>query len=361
MLNVTATNLPRIMACNGSLKMNEAEAINLDVDNTVRNEGDAAHWFVEQVHSGQSDAVALINSKAPNGVFITGDMHQHLQEYLNYIQNASIEVVTDWNNWKWSITGRADAIKYDAVNYVLEICDLKYGWGIVEPDENFTLISHACAWRIANPDKRIEKIKLTIFQPRPQHHLGSMRTFEFDVLKLNEYQAQIDETLLKPNDFLNTSKQCYKCPAIATCPAARAAQMNAIEATERVFNESVNNEQLDFELDHISRALEILKEREKAFQDLAIHRLKEGQTIKNRSLETSLTNYTWKKDVTAETIEMLSGKDITDKKMVTPAQAISRFGLPEEFVKAFRTRHKKGVKLVRVDINTKAQKMFKQK
>jgi uncharacterized membrane-anchored protein YhcB (DUF1043 family) len=184
-----------------------------------------------------------------------------------------------------------------------------------------------------------------------------VREWEITKDELNDYYRQIVETLTNPSEILTTGLECRNCPAMAFCPAARKAAMNIIEASERVFIEDIDNDSLSFEMDQFKRAAEMLKQIEKSYNDLAIYRLREGQKIPNYSLENELTNRVWQESVTPESIEMLTGKDLTKKQLITPAQA-EKAGLSKETVAALTTRHNKGVKLTRVDINKKAMKVF---
>lgn len=366
-MTITATDLHRFMNCNGSSKMQEPEAT-IEQDQSARNEGIAADWVIEQVSKHGVVPESLINVKSRNGVFITVEMLDYFQEYLNSMKDFTTEVNTDWNDGvSCSITGRADRIKFDALEQHLHVHDFKYGRAIVEPENNWTLISHAIGWYIQSKNANeaagiappiIKNITFAIYQPRASHYKGKIRTWSISFDELLNYMGQIIEAVKNPKDILNTGEHCYKCPFIASCPASRKAEMNGIDATENLYNEQIDNDELDYQLDHLDRALKIITQRKKAFEELAKSRLKKGETIKNRSLEKQLSNTTWKASVTPEFIEMITGKDLTNKKLVTPTQARTVYGIGEEIIATFTERTVKGVKMVRIDANTKAQKIF---
>ena len=70
MLITDATNLPRIMQCNGSILL-QADPVFAERDATTREEGNAAHWLASVVFNGQHTAIEMVDRKAPNGVYIT--------------------------------------------------------------------------------------------------------------------------------------------------------------------------------------------------------------------------------------------------------------------------------------------------
>lgn len=361
MLTVTATDLPRLMACNGSRLMGGFTPP-VDTDDTVRNEGIAADWLVDQVFNMRFTAEELIDRKAENGVYITAEMVEYLEEYLKAVGTigfgAQIEVNTSHAGHGWQVNGRADLTKYHAPSQHLDVGDLKFGWGIVEPEDNWTLISHVFGWIAQHPDKPVSSATITIYQPRPHHPGGHVRSVTLGGNMLAELYHRLTTTLSNPSDALNTGPHCYKCPALATCPAARKAQMNAIDASEKAFVDNIDNANLSFQLDHVNRAMEALKQSQKAYSELALHRLRMGQIIPNYSCETGLTNRQWKQDVTPETIQMLTGINVRKPgDMITPNQA-EKAGVLPEVVAAFTERRNKDVKLVRIDANTKAKQMF---
>jgi hypothetical protein len=354
MLIVTATDLPRLMACNGSRLMGGANPP-VDSDNVVRDEGNAADWLVQQIYNGHFTAEELIDRKAPNGIYITAEMVEFLEPYIH--RPGVIELDTSHAGANWQVNGRADRVNYIRETATLKVDDLKYGWSIVEPEENWTLISHVMGFMAQNPSYPVERAELTIFQPRPHHPDGPVRTWHIDRARIAELYAQMNATLSNPTDILNTSPNCYRCPALAICPAARKAQMNGIEASENAFVDNIDNDNLSFQLDHVARAMKLLKQMHDAYSELALYRLKAGQVVRNYSVENELANRSWLDHVTPEFMQMITGKDISQKQLISPAQA-EKMGITPEVVSAMTTRKQKGFKLARVDADKKAKKLF---
>lgn len=351
MLSLTATELPRFMACNGFKSLGEVEPFN--PSNDLTDEGNAAHWVAEQVHKGSA---VMSLEQAPNGVFITSEMIDFITPYLDFVKTtgAEVEVETSHSGNGWEIRGRADCIRFE--NEELTVADLKYGWRIVEPVENWTLISHAIAWCQKNK-KAPRKINFVIYQPRPYHPEGAIRKWSILYTDLLIYYESLRVTLEHPSDKVKCGAHCYKCKAMSMCPAAQIAAMNAIDVAETAFNSDITNDKLAWMLNNLKRAEEIIKQSYDAYQDLALHRLQDGAKVKGYSVTQALGNTTWNKDINSDVIKAMCGVDVTVSKLMTPAQA-KKVGVPEDIIKDCTHRPNNGLKLVQIDENKLANKFF---
>jgi hypothetical protein len=366
MLSVTATDLPRLLTCNGSRLMG-GYTPPVNVDTTVRDEGNAAHWLVETfMKSDELDLNKFIGVKAYNGIFITDKMVNDVLEYVRHLINAQIEVKTTFDSRSvnateqvpfYEIKGRSDGITHDQSTSTLYVSDLKYGWSIVEPEMNWTLIAHAIGFMANNRELRIKNYVFTIYQPRSHHPLGRVRSWTIDVYKLRELMDLLDHSLRSLTDTLQTSDFCNNCPFLTVCPAFNKAELNGIEASEQAFVDNIDNATLSFKLDQLKRVTKITEQAYKAYKSEALHRVKKGGIIKNYSVDTDLANTSWKAHATPELVQIMTGKDLTKKQLITPTQAIAS-GANEDVVASLTERKQKGFKLVRIDANEKASKMF---
>lgn len=355
MIKLTATQLPRFMQCNGSVFMTNSA---IPSDNIVREEGIAAHWLCEQVFRSKMTAQEYLDVRAPNGVYITQDMIENCSEYLEAIlPYGEIEKELNLAGENWQIGGRADHI--GVLGDTLYVNDFKYGWGIVEPEGNWTLMSHAISALLSldeTPD--FYNICFTIFQPRPFHHAGKVRSWNIDRHELlSIYYTRMLEALNDPQQILQTGSNCYKCPALATCPAAQKAAMNGIDVSEDVFDAEVGNADLSILLDHLKRASDVLDQAYKSYNEIALHRLKKGQIINNYALKTSLSNEQWKDGINVDNIGCFTGLDLTKKALITPTQAKKK-GLDADVAKLLCERVNTGVKLARVSTDEAAKQLF---
>ena len=71
MLSLTATELPRFMACNGYKSLGNIQPF--DSSTELTDEGKAVHWLAEQV-AGGINPETLIGQSASNNLFITDEM-----------------------------------------------------------------------------------------------------------------------------------------------------------------------------------------------------------------------------------------------------------------------------------------------
>ena len=364
MLSLTATELPRFMTCNGVVSMGGVKPF--DQDYTITKEGVAVHWLVEQMFNQENyNPEVFIDQKAPNGIFITPEMVEHIEEYvtdLRIVKTADnyskVEFDTSFNaTSKSKIRGRADSII--RLGTTLIILDLKYGWKIVEPKENWTLLAHAigyCKQQYIKP----EIIEFKIYQPRPYHPEGVVRKWVITIEQLEEYCNILIKTLNNPKKIVQTSEHCYRCESLSQCPAAQIASMNAVDVAETAFNNTIDNDDLSWNIKQLKRSQEILKQSLNAYEDLALHRLKEGQSISDFSIIASFGKTKWNDDLKSDFIKTLTNVDISKKTLVTPAQA-KKLGLTEDVIKAFTYRPSNGFKLVEINENKKAEQLFKPK
>lgn len=361
MIHVTATELPRVMQCNGSIEMIEQNQFVAPGDKTIRDEGIAAHWLVDQCAvKTWNKPDHYIDQKAANGVFITSEMAGHVSDYLATVRMPNIEDAFEYetgfagNNFE--IASRIDHFLYDHIGDVLHINDFKYGYKIVEPKENWTLIAHAIGlcvrWPLAPA-----KVSFGIFQPRARHRDGVYRNWVISYDDLMTLYNQIVNNLDNLTNDLRTGPNCRRCPAMVFCPASSAAGHTAVEESTLAFSENLSNDELSLEMDILRAAQRNLETRLDALEQLAMFRLKKGEIITNYAVEHGKGNWAWRKGVTAEKLAMLTGKDLTNSKLLTPAQARRKINndlVTDTLFDVLAERPSTGVKLRRIDANAQA-------
>lgn len=360
MLTINATDLPRFMQCNGMINLPN---LNISTgDNAARKEGDAAHYMAQCVINRKQTIEELADRKAPNGVYMTAEMADHVNEFIDAIQargdaTGLMESVANFNGENWQVNCRLDYGFYDG--NTLYIDDLKYGWSLVEPFDNWTLLAYAIGYCLTHGIAP-RCIVMTIHQPRPYHPDGGQRSWEIDYVTLTEYYARISSAMANPSNQLQTGSECKNCPSLTFCPAARKAGMNAIDASERTFTDDISNSILAYELDTIYRAESALKNRREALEELAKHKLKNGEIIENFAVEIQLANRRWKDDIDYKLLEVMTGINLHTEKVVTPPEA-KRRGVSDDMISAFAHRPQTGLKLVRISANKRAERIFGKK
>lgn len=338
----------------------KADPNSADIDTTIREEGNAVHWLASAVFNKEFDQASdMVDRKAPNGVFITPDMADHVTDYLSVTDRSPnsirfIEHETSHSGTNYRVNGRADQVSHNGVNVFVD--DFKYGYTIVEPEMNWPLISHAIGFCSTLPFQP-EEIIFTIIQPRASHIDGSVRQWSISCRKLLELYQILSNTLNAPNNLLNTGAHCYKCPAYASCVARMNAELNAIEATAIAFNANITDAELSARIETVDRAVQLLQQTKKAYEEQVIHRIKNGAVFPKLSMQDDFANRSWKDWATAETVKALTGKDLTKAQLISPRQA-ELAGISSEVIATLTERKFKGSKLVKGDVSKKAKKLF---
>ena len=357
MINVTADNLPRVMQCTGSLFLDPVTLP--DVPNEDRQKGIAADWLIEQVYKTGQPPETFIDRKAANGIFIDGDMVDYVADFLNARHdNDKIQVegeIGDGSTWRVGCRDDRERLLVDH----LYIDEFKYGFRIVEPTMNWTLLAHAFRYVQNSREPYPKKFTFTIYQPRAFHPKGDVRSWSCSFDELQTYYAQVQERLSNPPNVLTTGPNCVNCPKMHGCPAASAAGMNAIDVSLSAYLDNISNKDLSLFLDTLEHGATMIKQLQKAYGGLAQHRLTAGEVVPNYSLERSLTNRKFHDFVTVDYVKALTGVDVSKPTLPTPAEA-ERLGVNKEIMKTLAERHNSGMKLARIDDNDKANKIFNQ-
>jgi len=363
MTEFDASALPRLMQCGASKSMpGFTPEPGMEAANDERQIGIAAHWLAMMALRGAiSDAFELADRKAPNGIYITPEIATHVDEYVTRVRSRRGELYAFEVPISYSpapgiqINCRPDSLISD-YGHNIYIDDFKYGWRIVEPEMNWTLIAYAAAHLATHVIDHGTLIHFTIHQPRPYHMNGAVRTWTITAGQMHSLALQIAASLSSNSDILQSGPSCYKCPSLGNCAAARKAGLNSIDIAEHPFDENLSSDILSEELDEIQKAQSALKMRGEAIEELLYHRAINGASIKGRALIANTGTLEWREYVTADMLRMLTDKTVSKEKLITPTQAKKL--LPETVIDTLAIRPNKGMKLVRIDAQKLAQKMF---
>lgn len=352
MLETTATELPRLMHCIGSYYM--PASLPPDIDKDARDEGNAAHATAKMLFNGQHVEPGM---KVYGTFILTDDMLDHVKSYIGNLDCGDVEIETSFEGHGFRINGRADHIKYRPELSLLTIDELKYGFRLIEPENNWTLIAHALGWCIRN-NVAPNTISFRVHQPRPYHPDGFLREHRITYVELMDLYTRISQRLGAPTDELTTDPDvCRKCRALPKCSAARKASMNAIDVMTAAYVDDLPNDMLAYEYELLLRASDTIGNRLNALKELMSHKIGNGDVIENYDLEPRYAHRKWNTGLTASALKVLTGIDLAKDGIVTPAEA-ERRGVPEEVVAAFTNRPMIDQKLKRIDPDKKARKIF---
>jgi hypothetical protein len=372
MLDIQVKALHRVIACNGSMAMggNTPPVDQPQSDDAI--EGIAAHFVAFTVLSGQhADPLEWVERRTPSGFVVTPDMAEFIDDFTGEVLARSkfapperfVDYQIDFSlTPEIAIRGRVDCAAYHKDTKTLHIDDLRYGWRIVEPFENWELIAKAIGF-LAEKNFEPDRIVFTIFQPRPFHPEGPVRTWEIDVPTLLTYQIRMSAALANLSNDLLTGPHCANCSAIANCTAARLAALNAIEAIGEAFNDDIPDAALAYELSNLERAADAIELRRNALKELGTHRIKSGRTVEGWTVEAAYGHRKWNDGLTADALAAMTGNKVNfnqTPKLISPAQA-QKAGVDETVVNSLAKRPFIGERLVRFNASKKGAKLFNTK
>lgn len=353
---IRCSQLAKPMVCAGFLSF---EDLPVQESGPPAQEGTAAGELFARLLTGKE-----IPKQASNGIYFSDEMFFYLKPLVEEINaNRQSEVLCEQRiDWK-SRSGVVIRGSYDLSfvrNGHLYIDDLKFGWGIVEVNSNWQLLGYAIG-EVLRRQTYFPKIVLRIHQPRPHHEDGSTREWVLTYDELLAWKEKIDvrlEQIVGGYNKLETGKQCKYCAAASeACPAFNRLFYRAIEVSTEFMQDNINERELALQLDHASRAQEVLKIKIDSLTELAIQRIKSGKIIPGYTPEHRWGDRSWKDGISPDVVKMLTGKDITETTMLSPAKA-EKVGVPKDFVNSLVDRKFLGQKLVKKDAGEIANKIF---
>lgn len=332
---VSASKLARVMTCKGSLHF---ENLPTPEENELAKQGTAFSELMEKTILGVDPG-----EYATNGVIYDEEMHYHKTWLMDYVRGTYGEGVKteEWATW---ITQSGIKIpgKYDLCSWVgedLYIGDFKYGYGIVEPENNWQLIAYAIG-EVIQSGKAPEIVYMTIIQPRAHHHDGSIRTWSISYTELLEYMNQIQDRfneLAAGENKLETGKHCKYCPGAAHCPAMNEYFHQAYEVVHDFVQDNMDGDSLSKQLDMVDRFSDMLKTRKSSLELLAKSRISEGQDVPNYTVKPKSGHRKWNMGVNPDVIKTITGVDVMESKLMSPAAA-ERRGLKKDFLDNFTSK-----------------------
>ena len=357
-MNVTirCSKLERYMHCAGYL--------HLDVE-----EPEAGQPAKEGTAFGEVLEYKLTDRPAPtvasNGIYIDNDMHFYSDALAEDVKSRAAskilcETRIDWQTRSgiW-VRGQYDASYVDKKGRLC-IDDAKYGWGIVEVKENWQLLGYAIG-EVIRLGQGFHEIVLRIMQPRPHHEDGDMREWVLTYSQLLEYKEKIEQRMQElangRKDF-QTGSHCKYCKGAAeACTAFSRLFYRSIEVSTDFYQDSLNEAEIARQLDQIKRAAEVIKIKEDSLVELGISRIKSGKLIPGYVQVEKYGHRNWKNGVSPEALAMMTGHDVIEKSIMSPAKA-EKLGVSKELVKSLSESRMTGVKLEKKNGTDVGNKIF---
>jgi hypothetical protein len=254
----SASATARNVQCPGALAMSAHASPDKESIHSAR--GTAAHELAEiclRKGTDASGAVGLTITAKTNAVVIDEELANSAQVYVDYVreraatganlqleQHFSLESLSP----PFDAGGTADAVLHWPEAKKLEVVDFKNGRGIVDAESNPQLRTYALGAMLANPGLRVDRITVTIVQPRVGD--GKPKSDTFRVVDLLEWTGDLVAAMEMSKQALDSFPglepslkldmwgsawlkpgKCTFCPAEGFCPALRNGALKAAQVT----------------------------------------------------------------------------------------------------------------------------------
>lgn len=242
--------------------------------------------------------------------------------------------------------GTADIVAYDPAARTLEVVDLKFGQGVVvEVKKNAQLRYYGLGALLSIDLKEfpVEKVRITIVQPRTAHSDGPIRSEEISVDELVGFAGDLldaAKATTQPDAPLNPGSHCRFCPASGRCPAQRERAQLVAQSDFAVqdFEPPAPGLLAPEQFANMLGQLHILDDWMKAMRAHALAMLERGETVPGFKLVAKRATRKWIDEAEVEAWLKAKGNsenDIFDRSLKSPAQiekVVGKKNLPAELV-----------------------------
>jgi hypothetical protein len=320
------------------------------IKNDAAEEGTAAHWVSSQLLHGD---IITPGEFAPNGIEVDEDMVNYAKDYRDIIDDSNSNDVVEHIEEFISIPDIAEGFggtpDYWSVNHarsLIRIVDLKYGFNVVEPFENWQMICYVSgiASKLNIPmllGNYKWTVEIVIYQPRAYHVEGHLRTWSISLCDLIPYIDKLRaayQQLFLPNPIAVTGSQCKYCEARHVCTTLQQSNYIAIELSQRASALELDINQSGRELLQIEAALEILKARKTGLESqIEFDILTKGVVSPHFMVERAKTREKWQEGKEHFIIalgEMIGKNLAAPAKALTPVQC-RKLKVDDEIIKQY--------------------------
>lgn len=348
--------------CFGSVLLsNSAPEWAEDESVEIREQGTACHWLAHEMSRG--DVISLLGTDAPNGVEIDDEMIEAADLYLDAVRAwptdapRYFEQPVHCADIHDECGGTPDVFVWDAVNRVLYIGDLKYGYRFVDAEGNWQLLCYVSGalrflgLRLSD----VSQIRLMICQPRCPQGGGPIRDWVLTPADLWPYWHQLQAAALialSGEATCTTNAGCLNCSANGICPALDAAALSVLDVSTRATPHDLPFHQAENELRRLEWAEAIVSARVGALRQQVQHGIKRGSISRHYELEPTVSRLKWNEGSRQQVEAVAQCMGVSVQKpvqLITPTQAKKVLG--DDVVSLFAQRLQGSPKLVLTDAN----------
>lgn len=379
--------------CSGALVLSRYAPPQKESIHSAR--GTAAHQIAEKCLRTGVDASSFLEAvekTKEHDIEIDEELVNSAQEYVDYVRKqarryeqhigAPLKTLIEQKFSLADLTppfdagGTGDAVQFCAETKELEIIDLKNGMGIVDVAENMQLRTYALGAMLANPGLDVEKITVTIVQPRAPHKDGRIRSETFHVADLVEWTADLLAAMRRSKQAMDEFEaaggntvildewnakwlkpgKCTFCPVEGSCPALK---RDALSVAKVWFDDMgdarLGNEALDTSPEALARDLDMIPMLEdwvKARRAFAHSQAEAGVEIPGWQLADKIGNRKWgDESALLAALKPMLGDDMiyAEPKIRSPAQLEKVLGKHKSLIEPYVVREVTGTNLVSVN------------
>lgn len=328
-----ASSAARWMACPGSIRLSEGQP---NSSSKYADEGTAAHQLAERCLSRGANADQLVGTVevVRNQPWeVTEEMAEAVQVFLDQVRGATdskdtllIEQRFDLSSIHPGMFGTNDACVVSPSRKTLFVFDYKHGRGhAVEAVGNPQLRYYGLgALLMQMGSTPIERLVLTIVQPRAAHKDGPIRTEVISVVDLLDWTGALKAAAVRtedPNAPVKAGDWCLFCRAAGVCPALRDKALEAAMADFATASITVPADPGVLSTEQVARLLDsadLIDTWLAAVRAHALHQAERGIPIPGYKLVPKRATRKWRDNAQ---FAALSGYDIyLPPKMMSPAQ-----------------------------------------
>lgn len=259
-----ASSTARNWACSGALTLAE-QVTTPEKENPAAAWGTACHQVSEKAlryNMNAADYLGGVEKTKEHKIDVDEELAATAQVYIDYVRERLAEYKAETGKdaevhyeQHFSLTaalktpfdagGTGDTVIYFPKWRLIEVVDLKGGRGvIVEVEGNKQLRTYGLGAIITNPGLDVDRVKVTVIQPRAQHKDGIIRDEDFHVADLMEWTADLLVRMHRSKQAMEAFKgmpftawwamylvagdHCKFCRAAGTCPALEQRATDAV-------------------------------------------------------------------------------------------------------------------------------------
>lgn len=360
-----ASSASRWMACPGSVRLSEGMP---DDSSAAAEEGTAAHALAELALRNRVDPQLYVGTEL-EGLEVTEEMAEFVRSFVDHCNELrAVEGSEHWIEHRFNLAalkppspmfGTADFVCFDKAARTLHVVDLKYGQGVVVEATGNKQLRYYGLGALLSPALQgqwIERVVLTIVQPRARHPEGQIRSETLPFHALVEFSGDLlaaAAATLDPAAPLAAGEHCRWCKARAVCPEktrvalAVAQQEFSVEAPAKFTPPAPETLAPEVFADMLSK-LHILEDWASAMRKHAYAQLERGEPVPGFKLVAKRATRRWADEArAAQWLEAAGEKpeDIYVRELKSPAQIeklVGKKNLPGDLV----TKVSSGTKMV---------------